>query len=344
MKTFVCLIVLINIAAVDRRCAAQEPDSIKPRMAINGHEGTVKDVAFSPDSKSLASSSEYVRLWDVKTGKPSHVFKQRNGALHQVAFLPDGKSLISATGGGTLRRWDLTAKAEHKTVLINAHGSILFALSPEGARVAVNYSEKLQTAGASLVIWDLASGKVKTELEPGTEARRWRFSPDGKTLAAAYENGEVKFWDVASGKVRNTARPWGDTRIEPLAYSPDGRLLALQLEGFRIRLWNVEKMQESSAMSDNDGKGKEEPVFSPDGRLLAAISNPVRRATGRPEVILWNVSTGRVEHRLAGDDSLGTGCIAFSPDGKMIAGGTFATKIPPLENARVLIWDLPESK
>jgi WD40 repeat protein len=50
------------------------------------------------------------------------------------------------------------------------------------------------------------------------------FSPDGKTLASAWDD-EVRLWDVDSGEVRATARIEGSF-VSSLAYSPDGTTLA----------------------------------------------------------------------------------------------------------------------
>jgi WD40 repeat protein len=40
-------------------------DALQPLGTLNGHNGPVKIVAFSPDGKLLASVSDTVRLWDV---------------------------------------------------------------------------------------------------------------------------------------------------------------------------------------------------------------------------------------------------------------------------------------
>jgi WD40 repeat protein len=338
MKTFVGFGILIVIAALNSICAAEKPSPIKPRLIIGGQEGgPVEAVAFSPDSKLIASStSEFVHVWDAKTGKRIHSFELRNGAIHSLAFLPDGKSLLSSTGGGTLKRWDLTEKAEHKNVLLNASGSIGFALSPDGTAVSANYSEELQTAGDSLVLWDLTTGKAKAELEPSTKSRSRQFSPDGKTLATGYYDGTIKFWDVATGRVRDSARPWDETTIERINYSPNGRLIAVEISSPpRIRVWDIEKKVEGAVKSDDDRY--DEPTFSPDGRQLAVIKRGRARHRG---IELWDAATGKVEYLLENAMLPAMKRMAFSPDGKSVAVGTMTTG-PLISNGKVLIWDLP---
>jgi WD40 repeat protein len=326
-----CVIIVGSI-----RANADEP--IKPRLVIGGQEGgPVEAVAFSPDSKVIASStSDFVHVWDAKTGKRIHSFELRNGAIHGLAFLPDGKSLLSSTGGGTLKRWDLTEKADHKNVLLNASGTISFALSPDGTTVAANYSEELQTAGDSLIIWDIATGTLKKELEPSTKASRWQFSPDGKTLAAGYYDGTIKYWDVATGKVRDSVRPWGETTIERINYSPDGRLIAVEISSPpRIRTWDIAKKEEGTVKSDD--ADVDQPTFSPDGRQLAVIKRGRARHRG---IELWDAATGKVEYLLENAMLPAMKRMAFSPDGKSVAVGTMTTG-PLISNGKVLIWDVP---
>ena len=77
---------------------------------FTGHTGTVYSVAFSPDSKILASASRdgAVRLWDVAThrqiGKPLTVHA---GGVTSVAFSPDGTTLATGSEDGTVRLWDV---------------------------------------------------------------------------------------------------------------------------------------------------------------------------------------------------------------------------------------------
>src|SRR5947209_1445146 len=51
------------------------------------------------------------------------------------------------------------------------------------------------------------------------------FSPDGRTLVSASEDGAIKLWDVASKEERHTLNGHSD-RVVSVAVSPDGRLVA----------------------------------------------------------------------------------------------------------------------
>jgi WD40 repeat protein len=78
------------------------------RLTIFAHEGFVLDLAFSPDSRSLASSSEdrSIRLWEVPSGRRLGVLHGHTDFVQEVAFAPDGRELASGGLEGTLKVWD----------------------------------------------------------------------------------------------------------------------------------------------------------------------------------------------------------------------------------------------
>lgn len=121
------------------------PEPIQP--------GAIYDLAWSPDSKTLATSSHdnAVRLWNPQTGALLRSLQGHTNAVTAVAFSPDGRNLVSASWDKSLRVWRLTDGA-----LLQSIGGFLrplqaLAYSKNGVLATSSGSE---TLGGSISLFD----------------------------------------------------------------------------------------------------------------------------------------------------------------------------------------------
>jgi WD40 repeat protein len=202
---------------------------------LEGHDNIVWSVAFSPNSKWVASGSAGIKVWEVESGRQIFHFDGHKALVVSVAFHPHLPWLASASYDGTVRAWDLTSGRPlgilHRFDQ-SVHG---VAFSPDGNTLAAACHDK------RVAIWKSAelsfSDDAKKPPEAGifppstyleghtTPCRAVCFSPDGRVLATGADQGTIILWD-ANSWTRTVTLPSGTGQIRSLSFSSDGQFLA----------------------------------------------------------------------------------------------------------------------
>ncbi len=245
-----------------------------------------------------------------------------------MSFSPDGQVIASGALDG-VRLWDIT-NGRVKTKL-DAGKVLAVDHAPDGSALATGGDDN-----ASVIIWDLATGKIRSRLSglPEDDAViSLAFSPDRRSLAAATTDKETVFsldgkvirsgngstissWEFTNGRElllkRRITRIIGV--VWALAFSPDGTTLAAATEAREIRLWDLQTGKERASLRGHR-KTVHGVAFSFDGKLLASGSLD-------KTVKLWDLSKGEELATFRGHTSA-VKCVAFAPDGRTIASGSW---------------------
>ena len=118
-----------------------------------GHTGYVHSLAFSPDSRTLASGSAdgTIILWDVRTHRPLAEPLGRHGStVYSVAFSPDGRTLASGGSDRTILLWDVEARQPLGQPLVGHRSAVWsVAFSPDGLTLASGSPDN------TIILWDV---------------------------------------------------------------------------------------------------------------------------------------------------------------------------------------------
>lgn len=286
-------------------------------QTLEGHEGGVTSIAFSPDGTRLASGSwdKTVRIWRTDIGLCEQVLEGHTRGVMRVAFSPSGTQIVSGSMDGTVRIWRIDEGGLYKCEkVLEDFGSTVVSvdLSSDGAQFIVGHRD------GTVQIWRSDASLCEKELRSQHHfVRQATFSPNDTRFAIAGSNvldraGTVEIWRTESG-VYDREWVFESASLSPfVAFAPDGLRCVLRYSWDTFHLCRADTGACEQILEI--GSYAEDAAFSPDGSLLAfAIHGPIQ---------IWRAENGVYKHDPALNRyALRADSLAFSPDSAWLASG-----------------------
>jgi eukaryotic-like serine/threonine-protein kinase len=330
--------------------AAQRPTSISTPTTVptptplvttiltyKGHSDYVLAVAWSPDSKYIASaggdqfqhmSDTTVQIWDAATGALSYKYFGHTAVVRSVAWSPnkEAQTIASSDDDGRVKVWsphsgDIYTYTGHDHNRVQA-----LAWSPDGKSIASASFDK------TVQIWDAATGGQNfTQIFTGhsKEVYAVAWSPDGKHIASAGGDQKVQIWDASN--VNNVLHVFQHTSlVGAVAWSPDSRYVVSgdYNSDDAVRVWDITTGENKLTFPGKPGEQVYTVAWSPNGKYI--ISG------GQDQTVqVWDISKESHIYTYSGHTGQ-VQSVVWSPDGTLIASGGF--------DKTIQIWTTPTAR
>lgn len=296
--------------SLDNDAVLRDANTGEELLTLSGHEGLLGNLAFSGDSRLLATTSldNTVRVWDVESGALLLTVHGPSDPVELVspALTPGGEIVAATAENGTIYAWQV---ASGRRLLALRHGESRepvggLAFSPDGSR--------LVTAGGDNTarIWSIPSGRELLTLVVGDDVNDVAFSPDGERVATASTSGSAQVWDLARGEV-SAQMPHG-AFVFGVDFSRDGQRIATGGLDGAARVWDAATGRELVVLVGHTA-GIGNVAFSADGSHLATGS-------GDGTTRVWGITVAGSREWLTVDahDNM-VFSVDYSPDGSRLA-------------------------
>jgi len=318
------------------------------------HTGSIMACSWSPDSKSLATSSadRTVKLWDVEARKVVTTWTVGSGvAFQQVGNTwTGGDAIVSVSVSGDLNVFDKRVGDKPASVLYGPQKSVTAAVTlpssstflagtADGRILSFSFSDSsyahLSGDGHAALVSGLASAadgkaysvgfddKVK-EIEGGSSFVPASCSTSAQPKSVAVAADSTVFVAEANGveAIRSNQKVFElKPKFTPSAVAASGSVVAVGGEDMKVRLfdWDGKSLTEAATLEGNKGVVSA-IAFSPDGSLLTTGDS-----TGK--IILFDVKERKA---ITSRWSFHTGRInslSWTADGKHCASGSLDTHV-----------------
>jgi WD40 repeat protein len=226
----------------------------------------IRGLLTLPDPPGVASISDdrTIKIWDLSRQEVVRTLRGHTAEISCAAVAQDGRSVISGADDRTVRIWKLDR--EDAPVILKGHGSRIVGVAVSATGLVISVS-----ADGSARLW---LGEPKWE----TRVLRWRpegvrsvtFTPDGNTVIAAADDGNVHLWNLASESegVLEGHSDW----VNCVASTPDGRYAISGSDDGTLKLWDLSRVSATVAPRDHGDRVRAVAVTG-DGLTVLSTSD-----------------------------------------------------------------------
>lgn len=193
------------------------------------------------------------------------------------------------------------------------------AYSPDGRWWAL-------ASSLGVYLWDIETLTEVQLLQTPGAVLSTAFSPEGQTLAAGLDSGDIVVWSVPEWELLDRLPAHYDW-VRAVTFSPDGRMLASASDDGTAALWDSASGEELFRLEGHTDWVRGVAI-SPDGTLAATCSDDAT-------VMLWDTTDGTELFTMEGHGDY-VRDVAFSPDGTLLASGG--------DDGAVNLWDPAEGE
>jgi WD40 repeat protein len=285
-------------------------------------------------------------VWNPRSARARQTLTVPGGQVQGIAFSPDARSLYTSSVGGLALEWDLAGDRSFGRRVVLGEPSRCcdpvaplapaLAVSPDGTTFAI----RIAKSSVGLFATGSLQPRGSFTVTPKRAVTALAWAPTSRELAVGGSFGLVQQWRTdgtprllrsLSGLEPILGKP---EAIHGLAYSPDGRLIAASNNSETIphvdsgsrspehpndrlasmAIWHSSSGKLSAMVDLGTGTARFDPLaFSPD-RGLVAVTAP----DGRNLVV--DATTGHVRRTIRPAGSEHTGSLAFAHDGTLATG------------------------
>jgi WD40 repeat protein len=287
-----------------------------------GHEGEIRALAISPDSRKILSGSadHTARVWDAASRKTIATLRGHADEVTAVAWSPDGKLIATGSRDRSVRLWATEGTQgadEWAAPLTGLFGP--WSLTADGAAIIGRTA-----AAAGEVAVATVSGKSRWTIASPTLVQVVHANSPGALLAVHRDSGgefELRQWNAttqSNSLVRTLPLPGpksANLSAPVWAASPSGLWLARSGEQGTVDVWSLEHPTAPARILPGEGKSVKHLEFSPGDRSLAVSYAAPNQPTA---VRLWRLDNlGGSALTVAAIEGLNV--MAWSPDGNRLA-------------------------
>ena len=251
---------LWSTEAIDGKNPSDPQSPPQPVATLEGHQGPIWQITFSPKGDSLATTSAdgTVRLWS-RSGEFQSSLTYPEGEIYSVTFSPNGQEIATASSDGVVRRWNLEGLP---LSTIQAHKGAAFsvAYNPQG--------DQLVSGGADAIVhlWSLNGEPLQTLTGQQDQIFDVTFNTKGDRIASAGADGTARLWDSSGNllaELRGHVSPVWRVTFSPPSSNHEEQILTSGADG-TSRLWNA--LGQPIAVIPTHSLGTYDSVFSANGQ------------------------------------------------------------------------------